>query len=73
MKKRFDPPCSRDCPRRSASPNCHNPEICPEWKTYLAEKEAVNNARKQAQSVERDLTGMRVRRSIRAAKEAKRN
>lgn len=73
MKRRLEPPCARDCPRRSAVPNCHNPELCEDWARYLAEKAAVDKARERAQSVERDLTGMQVRRSVKAAKEAKRH
>ena len=28
------PPCGRNCPKRSAVPNCHDPAICGDWAAY---------------------------------------
>lgn len=39
MNRREQPPCTKTCPRRSAVPNCHNPNICPDWAKYLERKE----------------------------------
>lgn len=36
-------PCTKDCPRRSINPNCHNADICPEWGEY--EKAKANEHR----------------------------
>lgn len=36
--------CPKDCPNRSVSPNCHNPDICEKWKRHLEEKETVRLA-----------------------------
>jgi len=35
------PPCRPNCPRRC--PGCHNPETCPDWKTYLQRKSAYDS------------------------------
>lgn len=31
MSRIVRPPCTKDCPRRRAQPNCHNREYCPAW------------------------------------------
>ena len=28
------PPCGRNCPKRSAIPNCHDPAVCGDWAAY---------------------------------------
>lgn len=28
------PPCGRNCQKRSAIPNCHDPALCVDWATY---------------------------------------
>ena len=28
------PPCGRNCPKRSAVPNCHDPAVCGDWAAY---------------------------------------
>ncbi len=28
------PPCGRNCPKRCAVPNCHDPAICGDWAAY---------------------------------------
>ena len=43
--------CSRDCPNRSVSPNCHNPDICEKWKKHLEEKEAIASAMQKEREV----------------------
>lgn len=40
------PPCSRDCPRRSLV--CHDPDICPEWGKYQDDLAAFHRARNDA-------------------------
>lgn len=53
---RLKPPCSADCPRRSIVPNCHNPDICPDWARYMEEKEAEREAEDKAKGAESDLS-----------------
>lgn len=69
----YGPGCPKDCPRRSISPNCHNPETCETWAKYLERKAAAKAAREAVRKAERDLEGMQVRRSTMAAKEARRH
>ena len=28
------PPCGKNCPKRSAIPNCHDPAVCGDWAAY---------------------------------------
>lgn len=72
MKRRLDPPCSKDCPRRSVSPNCHNPELCPEWAAYLKKQAALKAARQNFKAAEDDFSAVKVEKARKAAKEAKR-
>lgn len=39
--------CPKDCPNRCASPNCHNPDICENWKRHLEEKAKIHEARRK--------------------------
>ena len=46
------PPCGRNCPKRSAIPNCHDPAVCGDWAAYqeaLAAWNAGNAAARRAQ------------------------
>lgn len=65
--------CPRDCPRRSAIPNCHNAETCETWARYLREQAAVKAARRKIKAAEDDVTSVNVERARKAAKEAKRH
>ena len=70
---RSGPGCPKDCPRRSIQPNCHNAETCEIWAKYLAKKELEQKVKSKILAAERDLEGMAVRRSVLAAKEARRH
>lgn len=44
------PPCGRNCPKRSAIPNCHDSVVCPDWAAYqeaLAEWSEAMKAEKR--------------------------
>ena len=45
------PPCTRNCPRRTRY--CHNPDVCPDWKRYLAAKAKQDAAIKAGQADQR--------------------
>ena len=47
------PPCTRNCPRRTQY--CHNPDICPGWKRYLAAKVKQDTAIKAGQADQRQF------------------
>ena len=70
-KYRTSAECPRDCPRRSAIPNCHNPETCEIWARYLREQAAIKTAKQKFKAAENDATAVEA--SLRAAKEAKRH
>lgn len=42
--------CPRDCPRRSAVPNCHDPERCDIWAAHLERMRVVHAARAQMEA-----------------------
>lgn len=46
MDKRYDAPCRPDCPRRRASPTCHDPAYCPAWGEYAAKTERERQERR---------------------------
>ena len=52
-----EPPCSRDCPRRRASPNCHNRDYCREWGLYEDADAAWKVEQRKAIAAERDVEG----------------
>lgn len=39
--------CPKYCPNRSVSPNCHNPDICENWKRYLEKQAKIKLAIKK--------------------------
>lgn len=41
-------PCTKDCPRRSVSPNCHNADICPEWAEFMKQKATAYTSERTA-------------------------
>lgn len=41
-------PCKKDCPRRTAVPNCHT--TCKEYLKFAAEREAFRKMRGKAKS-----------------------
>lgn len=47
---RADAECPRNCPRRSASPNCHDPETCAVWAAYMARMETIRAGKKRAEA-----------------------
>lgn len=73
MRYRTSAECPKDCPRRCAIPNCHNPETCEIWARYLAELGAIKEAWAKQRAAEKDVTAVAVANSRRAAKEAKRH
>lgn len=36
------PPCGRNCQKRSAIPNCHDPAVCGDWAAYQEALAAFN-------------------------------
>lgn len=44
-------PCTKDCPRRSIDPNCHNVDICPEWAEYMTDKVETDTKARTARDV----------------------
>lgn len=73
FKYRTSAECPRDCPRRSAIPNCHNPETCETWARYLKEQAAIKAAKQKFKAAENDVTAVSVERARKTAKEAKRH
>lgn len=73
MKYRTSANCPRDCPRRSAIPNCHNPETCETWARYLDEQAELKAAKQKFRAAEDDFSAVKVEKARRAAKEAKRH
>lgn len=55
------PPCGRECPDRSVSPNCHDPAICPKWGSY---QEALRAYNAQEQKERRSLDDYQAVRSM---------
>lgn len=49
----IDSPCKKDCPNRSAEPNCHNAETCELWAAYIAVKRKEDECVKKAKAYER--------------------
>ena len=72
MSRRTDAMCPRDCPRRSAIPNCHNTETCEIWAAYVQRQELLKEARRKSKAAEKDAVGVAVACSRRLAKEARR-
>lgn len=38
--------CPKDCPRRCASPNCHNEETCERWRKHMDAQRREREERK---------------------------
>lgn len=72
MKVRTNAACPRDCPRRCAIPNCHNPETCEVWAEFLRKQAELKAAREKFHDAEDDFAAVKVGRSQKAAKRANR-
>ena len=53
------PPCTRDCPRRSILPNCHSVDFCPDWAEYLESMRAWADMRGKALRADADVSSAR--------------
>lgn len=65
--------CPRDCPRRCADPNCHNPETCEIWAAHLVEMEKIHEARRKHHALEDDLASARRKEKARKIWERRRD
>jgi len=54
---RPQPPCGRNCPRRSAAPNCHNRDYCEDWGKYEDAVAAWKATEFKGRMEERDVEG----------------
>lgn len=59
MTGRVRTACPRDCPRRSAVPNCHDPARCAVWAAHLERKKLIDEARKKAETERSVMTQAR--------------
>lgn len=55
MSRVVVPPCTKDCPRRRAQPNCHNREYCPEWGEFEDAEAARKTEKRKQVEKERDI------------------
>ena len=46
------PPCGRNCQKRSAIPNCHDPAVCGDWAAY---QEALAKWNAEWKAVQRSM------------------
>ena len=52
--------CCWQCPRRTAVPNCHNVETCPDWAKHVEERDARRAAIEEQKARERDISELEV-------------
>lgn len=55
------PPCGRNCPKRSAIPNCHDPAVCGDWAAYQAALAKWNEEWKAEKKARADIRATKKR------------
>ena len=55
------PPCGRNCPKRSAIPNCHDSVVCPDW--WAAYQEALAEWSKAMKAEKREKADLKATKS----------